>query len=419
MNIRSQHKPTFEWWDNNNGADYNKYFNIFTFACVNSSSLWYMLSNLSNPPSNRFTTSQYQFISEALLPYTRYTDPTTQSQMGILTPKSLTSTLLFSPDDESPDVRFMNWFENKPTRGSNKKRYNIVNDPSKTLTYHIVQPNTSTYGCSSTDPTSNLTWHFYDVTDNGSTEVNIYPGPGDRDGWKGLLLEWLNGVSGECDEQNNPVMWCYACNKTDNNTCIDEIHINPSWKPKNKTDVDGIPLSYTNWLKKSTNKAGAVYYGQADNFMSRFGIMPDSPLFLFFTNNNYIYNGHPVDTDSFKQLVGGSGGNAGGWVGFLAEHANWDREDFIHLLESKVGFPAAKSLPCSSQNKTLNAVMTGVGVLANMFLMGMFLLAPEVAAPAAAAGAAGGVSAGKIAMFIGIAVMGTAASVVNSATSQC
>jgi len=415
MNVKSQHQPLFSWGDNNNGADYDKYFNIFTFACENSSRLWYMLSNLSNPPSLWFTDAQYEFISGNLLMYMRYTDPATHSQMGTLTPRSLTSTLLFSTTDPAPDDRFMAWFEAGPTRGNrhnarhgNGGLYTIVdapNDKTKALTYHIVGK--------TTDKNSSLVYWFYDITSNGSTEVNIYPTPGDRMGWAGLLLEWLNGTSGDTF-RGQPVIWCYANNTAADGTSIIEVTINPNWVDADHPHPkDSTPPSYSHWLKKFTNNAGAVYYGQADNFMARFGIMPDSPLFTFFINNNYQYKGNPVDTDSFKQLVGGSGGNAGGWVGFLAEHKNWGRGDFTHLVKSKVGFPGAKSpQPCKS-NST-HGVLTGIvtalsigmmiillpvapevdGVAAAPFLLGMQASTVAVGATAIAAGAASGINSG-------------------------
>lgn len=410
MGVRSQYKQTFDWWDNNNGTDYNKYFNIFTLACVRENNLWYFLSNLSNPPAAQFSLTQYLFILEYLFPYLRYTDPKTKSQMGILTPKSLTRTLLFSSKDTKPDVRFVNWIYSKPKRGNRYNAkwgggglYDIVEDPTKILSYKRTDIVKDDKG---------LVYYFYNVKNNGGDTVNVYPGVDDREGWAGLMLEWLNGTSGDKNEYGGPVMWCYAENVQ--NTTISEIQPNPNYIPPPATTLNPTPM-YANWLVKTTNKEGAVYYGQADNFMSRFGIMADSPIFTFFINNNYMWNGHPVPTDSYKQLVGGTPGNTGGWLGFLQEHnRSWDKEDFIRILDSSVLFKTPPAPPPCKPPNVGHGILTGLTTACSMLAMLAFMITTE----GAGAPLVFPTFAQSLPVLIGAGV-GATASGINAGMSNC
>ena len=423
MSIRNRYKPIFDWWDSNDGADFNSFINIFTYACSTDSNLWYMLSNLSNPPSMDYSLSQYEFITESLMPYIRYTDPSTGSQMGILTPKSLTRSLLFSTSDTPGDVRFMNWFKKKPQRGDrftgsssvHTGLYTVVDDSTKPLSYYPL-PHKKT--------AKSLEYWFYGVVPpkSGGTEVNIYPIPDDRHGWAGLLLEWLNGTSGALDVHGNPVIYCCAYNTTGSST-ITEIRTNPNWKPPVSQPSSGVPKNYIHWLVKSTNQAGTVYYGQGDNFMARFGINADSPIFTFFINDTYEYDGITVDTSSYKQLVGGSLGLPGGWCGFLQSQGNWNKAQYNHLLYSIVQFHDPQP-PQQCHSSAGHSILTGIGAASGILsLIVIIIMTGGVAAPEAVAAVVGeesavGVVGGVAGDAAGDAAGGVAGDVVGKVVGE-
>jgi len=409
LTLRSQYKPTFNWWDNNSGSKYNKFFNIFTMTAYKSSNLWYTISNFSNPPSIQYNNSQYEFIIEHLLRYSRYTEDGVQC--GILTPQSLCRTLLFSPDDSSPDIRFLNWFNAGPSRGNhitgvrdNGLTGKIVSgiDINKPLTYTQIEYPTNLKG--DAEPPIIYFYELHITSANTNNEVNIYPDKMDRQGWSGLMLEWLNGTSGlyiNNDTTGNPnVQWCYQPDKNG----LMSITLNPF--VKNSPD----PYVYWNMTTESSNKKKKFKNGQADNFMSRFGIHTDSPLFTFFINNTYEYAGQTIDTDSYHQLIGGTGGSTGGWLGFLQEHNHWEKEDFIHMISSEVAFEAPTNPNPCSPGDPLGGVLAGITAFVGVFAIAF-------AGETGPGGIMGFMEAKKA--LIGIASLSAVANGLNSGRAKC
>jgi len=379
INLKINYKPLFTWWKNHDGKDYDKYFNLSTMLCARYSSILYTLSNSTDPPLKKFTMSQYLFIMNRLLPYIKYID-SNNTENGILTPSNLCGSLILST--KSQDIRYNTWYQQtNPTRGANN--YQIMEDLPKKLSYKS--------GNSQTNPKNkNQTFYFYDVDDSsvntledsGKEYVTPYPLPEDTEGWKGLVLEWLNGGCGPVGPDGNPALWCYALDSSDN---IVKLINNPTI-----TDGSNNPAKY--WLKSTFSNQ--YNNGSADNFMSRFGILPDSPIFVYWFNNNYSDGNMKVDTTSFHRLLGSTSANAGGWIGFLQNQMDWTEGEYQSLIDSQTSYTPPTPPICKPAD-TKKGLLTGFGTFISLGLMATMIPAAGPAMAIVLGGAAvGGVLSG-------------------------
>lgn len=380
ISLKMNYKPLFTWWKNYDGKDYDKYFNLSTMLCARYSSILYTLSNMTNPPLKKFTMSQYLFIMNRLLPYIKYTDDNS-IEHGILTPSNLCGSLLFST--KSQDIRYNTWYQQtNPTRGSNK--YQIMEDLPKKLSYKSGQPQVNP-----NPKNKNQTFYFYEVDessvnilkDSNKKYVTPYPSPEDSEGWKGLILEWLNGGCGPVGPDGNPALWCYSNDSSDN---LIKLIINPTLSDTSN------PTKY--WLKSTFNDQ--YDDGEADNFMSRFGILPDSPIFVYWFNNNYSDGNMKVDTTSFHRLLGSTSANAGGWVGFLQNEMNWNEGEYQSLIDSQTGYTPPTPPPVCKPPNTTKGILSGIGTAISLGIMAALPGVGEAVIPILGAAVVGGVISG-------------------------
>ena len=309
--------------------------------------MFYLASNLTNPPMNKLTMDQYRFIYSTLIPLSRYNDPVSNLQQGVFTPSSLCKSLLFSTTDPDPDERFVSWIKNGGTRGSYPIDINSKNYP----TY------TSTVPQSSKD--KSITYYFYNMTAPPTTGVQVYPLPGSTNDWMGLVLEWLNGGVG-ATPNGKPGKWCYTVASDG----LTKIIVNP--------DIAKGVDANSEWFKPTLKTSSGYEYknGQADNFMSRFGIKPNSPIFTYWFNDNYSGDGFIVDASAFQHLLGGTGGTAGGWLGFLQGNSKLSQDQYENLIFTSVKFiqPGAVA-PCTPPSAGTIALASGTAFSAGMVML--------------------------------------------------
>jgi hypothetical protein len=360
-----KYKILFDWWKKGGGKSYKNLFNIKTMMAARASNFWYFFFNLGDPPLSKFTTSQYLFIISHLLQYIRYTDPTTGRQQGILTPYSLCKGIILSSEDPSADQRYLDWLTNNPKRGATHidgtGGIPVKQNSNNALKYIQSKAN----NCDINN--KNVNCHLYKIDptwDKNDTnpDVRPYPDPNDRESWKGLVLEWLNGFSSWNFKDEN-IMWIYASDGDEKN--IMKLAVFPNLTDKSDT--------LKNWLKdefKISDGSYLYHNGAADNFLSRFGIVPDSPLFIFWFNNEYETNGMKVDTSTFDTLLYSNTADAGGWVGFLKNNDSYDTSQYTSLVKSHESWtPPDPPPPCKPQSGWMIFVNTFAVITASLSML--------------------------------------------------
>lgn len=352
ITVRLNYKPLFDWWINNGGNKYNDKLNLFTLAVANYSPLMYYISKSMSTPLNQLEVPQIRFILGQLLPYLTFVTDGTQN--GLLTPKSLCETITLSSSDN--DDLFNYWLE----KNKNTKSEAVILEYTKTP--HPTHPDNT-----------NKSWFDYKPKTIKDTAVSgVYPDPSDRDGWIGLILEWLGaGWVMEYDNTNRIMYPEYIGNEAD-------------------------PYQY--WFNNGKD-------GRPDNILARMGIKPDAPLILYFCSDLYSINGMKIDSNSFSNLLGGAGGvNAGGWVGFLNGLTGFNLNEYVILVRSETDHsPPPEPPPCKKGDTSAGiaaGLSTGLGVA------GIGAMAAPVAPPVGAIVAFGCLLAG---IFTGVQAGTTAA----------
>ena len=155
------------------------------------------------------------------------------------------------------------------------------------------------------------------------TVTGIYPSPRDRTGWRYKFVEW--GIPFD------------------------------NWKPTKDgnllPDLTGDMI--TEWYSTEYSETGLVSH--PDNFLAMYGILPDSPLCASFINQSYNISGVVLDEESLVKLLGGvSGGNPGGWVGYM-EGLGSNKKDLYttYMMSVLHGDKTRKSdldIPCNSRD---------------------------------------------------------------------
>jgi hypothetical protein len=349
------YKPLFQWWKTNNGEQYDKVFNMMTPATIDYSSIMYYMNKLNGGPLNKLDTNQLRFLVGRIFPFMTYIDQNRQQQ-GILTPKSICKSILLSPSDSPADELFTKWF-------MSAKRGGLPIKEGALLLYKKSDKHTSTTVPGGFYYTYSFIPNPKDSKDFGVS--GIYPqGATDRNDWTGLILEWLGPD------------WGIAPDKNDINHFVG---INPN-------------ANYDKWTENT----------RGDNFLSRYGIFPDSPLITYFCNDLYSTNGMPINAIAFQNLIAPQGDVAGGWIGYLNGMVGSQDDDYYKILYTSVEYPLPKNPTCSKKDVG-SGFMAGLSTMFSTASMAL-MVPPSPASPfiifgiffwALASGAYSGFQAGK------------------------
>lgn len=113
-----------------------------------------------------------------------------------------------------------------------------------------------------------------------------------------------------------------------------------------------------------------------DNFLARYGILPDCPMITAFVNGKYNDPSSSVvfDTQAFANLIGGE--TPGGWIGFLHGAGKMTVDEYKDYLYSVyIGKPTVKGeAPLCTTGKTatnwISGITSGIGAgIAPWFLV--------------------------------------------------
>ena len=229
-------------------------------------------------------------------------------------------------------------------------------------------------------------FYFYNITNTPGKSVTPYPNPNDTESWKGLVLEWLNGGSGSNPRSGEP-LWCFIPHDRSGDEMA-KLVPNPNFLG----DVNKY------WFAK-TNKiagGGAEYNdGQPDNFMSRFGIVPQSPIFTYWFNNKNADKTMRVDASAFGRLLGDATANAGGWLGYLQGQENKNYDDYDEQIHTTVAVaPIAPPPPCKTPSPADVILPTAAALGGSLTMLafpgiGWFGFAGIIVAAVASAASAG------------------------------
>jgi hypothetical protein len=310
ISIKVTYKPMFEWWNNNGGSSYEKNFNIFSVMASEKSILFYWFSSLTGTLNNQINREQITFLVNKIFPLT--VTPGISEITQFVLPRHMTESIQFQRGDA--DLWFNNWID--------KNNY----DDQSLLTYNTI-----------TEPTPNdKGLYIYSVTDANkipSTKTNkigVYPGPNDTTNWKYLFVQW--GAKTWEKEKDTTLLV-------------------PSLPPDEVKE----------WMNCELHP---------DNFLARYGILPNSPMIVSFIYDSYndARTGLKLDPNSFKNLVGGS--TPGGWVGYLngLSSSNMSYDEYVNYLYTtfavEVDIPkpnAPVSSRCDTGTNVLNSIGVGLG----------------------------------------------------------
>lgn len=213
------------------------------------------------------------------------------------------------------------------------------------------------------------------IPDPNTNKIGVYPSSENTQAWKQLIKEW------------GAKTWIASGDKSGFEV--------PSLPPE----------EVAIWLK---------YEDRPDNFLSRYGILPDCPLVVTFINN---YNQDPLtglklNPQAFKDLIGAQQ-NIGGWIGYLngSKSGDMSSDDYFNYLQThyatQVIIPPGQAKPCSGGEKTTNwiaGITSGIGAA----IVPFFLAGPE------------GLLTVPIAGILGLILGGaTAYTNIDSANNKC
>jgi hypothetical protein len=113
-----------------------------------------------------------------------------------------------------------------------------------------------------------------------------------------------------------------------------------------------------------------------DNFLARYGILPDSPICVFFTNGKYDdeATGMKLDTEAFKDLIRGKvTQNASGWVGYLNGMGDNSSQDILNttLFSRYATKQKPPPPPCPSKTGSILSTLASAGSMLAMVGAGM------------------------------------------------
>jgi hypothetical protein len=287
---------------------------------------------------------QTRFILGQLLPYLTY--KIDGVQYGLLTPKSLCETIMISTSDN--DDKFNFWFKQYKKKYTTKdgKIYEAGLDENSLLTYTKSDP----IPMKDTDgnKTGRTQFTYTPNPDPQTGLFGVYPDPKLNNDWCGLILEWLGyGWVMETEEDGGILHPVYAGTES---LASDQLK---QWFEPNP-EIGGRP----------------------DNFLSRMGVFPDSPLVTYFCANQYSTKSMIVDPQAFANLLGKSGVNAGGWVGFLngMSGGSHDLDDYINLIRTTTDNPDPPTPPPCTKGDASKGFVAGTSTAAGIGGIGLMAM---------------------------------------------
>jgi len=311
ISIKMKYKPMFDWWNNNGGASYNQNFNIFAVMASNDNLIFYYISSLLGTLNNQIDRPEISFLFEKIFPLTVTPDIHIITQFVL--PRHITESISFKKGDNDM------WFDRWLTTTSY--------DDNSFLTYstNIVEPPKNDKG----ETVYNVT-KYNRTADSRTGKIGVYPAPNDTTSWKYLFIEW--GAKTWNIEKDSTLMV-------------------PALQPNEVTD----------WLDCASHP---------DNFLARYGILPDSVLIIAFIYGSYndSRTGLKLDATAFKNLIGTS--NPGGWIGYLngIDNSSMTKDEYDNILYSKyaidVNIPKPKVNPsndCDVGSNTISSIGIGLG----------------------------------------------------------
>lgn len=311
FSIKMKYKPIFDWWNQNGGSLYDKYFNIFAIMAAYDNIIFYYISSLSGTLINQINRAQIMFLCDKIFPLT--ITPGISEITQFVLPRHMTVSINFTTGDN--DLWFNEWLNKNPN----------YDDKSYLLYSNITEPAPDAKGKIIYNVTNDNK-----IPDPKTNKIGVYPAPNDTTNWKYLFIQW------------GAKTW---------STSQDGTIIIPSLQPNEVTE----------WLDCNSHP---------DNFLARYGILPDSPLVIAFINNTYNYKSLKLDAISFKNLIGAS--NPGGWIGYLngMYNSNISYDDYVDILyttlavEVRIPKPKAPvSNDCDTASNVISSISTGLGPL--------------------------------------------------------
>lgn len=324
--FRLNYKPIFDWWSLNDGARYDKYFNLNNTLLAYNSRLLYNVTKLSGTPVNDLNIQQIKFFVGYVLKFQRYTD-SMGNQQGILIPRSVTQSILPKPGDN--DILFDHWLQYK----SSMDTFGEPRLYGYDLVYTENKPPVTT-----SDGKLIFTYTPQKVTMGDKSAYGVYPSWADPVSWRGLITTWLGSDK-----------WGWS------------IDTNGAYVPTPLTP----DASYDKWFDNGT--------GRGDNFLARYNILPDAPIVVYFCNNKWSVGGIQVNALALQNLIHPLAANVGGWLGYILNSYSTDVSinDYISIFTTSYDTRPLPSPPSCKKPSVGNTILQGVSSAAPMLAFGV------------------------------------------------
>ena len=309
ITIKLNYKPIFSWWNDNSGNLYSKDFDIFAIMSSYDSIIFYWISSIFGTLNTQIDRAQIMFLVNKIFPLT--ITPGISEITQFVLPRHIAQSIQFTRGDA--DLWFTEWLESKKYDDQSFLEYeNLIeptpNDQGEKI--YIVLP--------------------VRIVDPLTNKFGVYPAPRVTENWKYLFIEW--GAKTWSTEKNGTLM------------------------------VPALPGDEViEWLDCEKHP---------DNFLARYGILPDCPLVVAYLYGSYNdpNTGLKLDAISFQNLIGNS--NPGGWIGYLnglyKSDINYD--EYVSILYTtyaiRVDIPkpkASASADCDTSANALSSIGTGLG----------------------------------------------------------
>jgi len=318
--IKRTYSPTFEWWEGNGGKNYTKFFNLFAVMSSYDSIIFYWFSKLFGNLYNQITRGQIMFLVNRIFPLMRSTNPDNINTSRFVLPSHIANDIKLS---RGQDKFFDNFLETalytNPISGDTF-RY----DDSVQLRYDYTNPD---------KPVRKV--------DKETGKVGVYPGPSSSytNDWLTLFKEW------------GSTEWTAP------------YPLSPQFQLPTMNDT-----VVKAWLGTDTTSV------RPDNFLARYGIMPDSPLVISYISQSFNdpRTGLKLDPQCFTNLIGGNSSSLpGGWVSYLngMESSSTSADDYTNYIYSSylTENPAnngGKTSTCDVAGNDISGAVTGIGIAA-------------------------------------------------------
>jgi hypothetical protein len=274
------------------------------------SMIFYWISTIFGTLNTQIDRAQIMFLVNKIFPLT-VTPGISQITQFVL-PRHMAVSIQFTRGDN--DLWFNNWLDYKGYDDQSFLQYNKLEEPTPNAKGEKI------YTVLDSDR----------IVDPSSGKIGVYPAPHDTDNWKCLFIQW--GAKTWHTEKNGTLM------------------------------VPALPGDEViEWLNCKDHP---------DNFLARYGILPDCPLVVAYLYGSYNdpNTGLKLDAISFQNLIGNS--NPGGWVGYLnglyKSDINYD--EYVSMLYTtyaiRVDIPKPKaktSADCDKSANALSSVSAGLG----------------------------------------------------------